>query len=116
MDTTYTTRQGDQWDAIAKKVYGDEKYAGYLKLYDPTRDHHRLQGRSVSAKPAGVRNLRVRHLPGGQHPGMECRSLAADCRTRGRLPGKPAGVRNRAGNFDRRLEHRRRHQPGGQRG
>ena len=30
MDTTYTTRQGDQWDAIAKKVYGDEKYAGYL--------------------------------------------------------------------------------------
>ena len=32
MDTTYTTRQGDQWDAIAKKVYGDEKYAGYLSL------------------------------------------------------------------------------------
>lgn len=30
MDTTYTTRQGDQWDAIAEKVYGDEKYAGYL--------------------------------------------------------------------------------------
>lgn len=26
----YTTVQGDTWDIIAKKVYGDEKYAGYL--------------------------------------------------------------------------------------
>lgn len=26
----YTTVQGDTWDIIAKKVYGDEKHAGYL--------------------------------------------------------------------------------------
>lgn len=26
----YTTVQGDTWDIIAKKVYGEEKYAGYL--------------------------------------------------------------------------------------
>jgi len=26
----YTTVQGDTWDIIAKKVYGNEKYAGYL--------------------------------------------------------------------------------------
>lgn len=27
---TYKTVQGDTWDMIAKKVYGEEKYAGYL--------------------------------------------------------------------------------------
>lgn len=27
---TYITVQGDTWDMIAKSVYGDEKYAGYL--------------------------------------------------------------------------------------
>ncbi len=26
----YETVQGDTWDKIAKQVYGDEKYAGYL--------------------------------------------------------------------------------------
>lgn len=26
----YTTVQGDTWDIIAKKVYGDERHAGYL--------------------------------------------------------------------------------------
>jgi len=26
----YTTVQSDTWDIIAKKVYGNEKYAGYL--------------------------------------------------------------------------------------
>lgn len=30
MKKTYTTVQGDCWDIIAKKVYGDEKYASYL--------------------------------------------------------------------------------------
>ena len=32
----YTTVQGDTWDIIAKKVYGAEKYAGYLM------EHNRL--------------------------------------------------------------------------
>ena len=30
MIKTYTTVQGDCWDMMAKKVYGDEKYASYL--------------------------------------------------------------------------------------
>lgn len=30
MAKTYTTEQGDAWDAIAYKVYGDEKYTGWL--------------------------------------------------------------------------------------
>lgn len=27
---TYITIQGDAWDAVAFKVYGDTKYTGYL--------------------------------------------------------------------------------------
>lgn len=27
---TYTTKEGDQWDLIAKEVYGDEIYMDYL--------------------------------------------------------------------------------------
>lgn len=30
MEETYETVQGDTWDIIAKKVYGNEMYAGYL--------------------------------------------------------------------------------------
>lgn len=30
MANTYTTQQGDAWDAIAYKVYGDVKYTGWL--------------------------------------------------------------------------------------
>ena len=30
MRKTYTTVQGDCWDVIAKKVYGDEKYTSFL--------------------------------------------------------------------------------------
>lgn len=26
----YVTRQGECWDEAAKKIYGDEKYTGYL--------------------------------------------------------------------------------------
>lgn len=29
-ETTYTTIQGDTWDAISYKVYGDTKYTGWL--------------------------------------------------------------------------------------
>ncbi len=35
METTYTTRQGDAWDAIAYRVYGSEKYAGFLMEHNP---------------------------------------------------------------------------------
>lgn len=30
MAGTYTTRQGDAWDAIANRVYGNVKYTGWL--------------------------------------------------------------------------------------
>lgn len=30
MAGTYETVQGDTWDKIAYRVYGDEEYAGYL--------------------------------------------------------------------------------------
>lgn len=30
MATTYTTKQGDTWDAIAYEEYGDTKYTGQL--------------------------------------------------------------------------------------
>ena len=29
-ETTYITQDGDQWDSIAKKVYGDELNADWL--------------------------------------------------------------------------------------
>lgn len=34
MTKTYTTQQGDAWDAIAYKVYGDEKYTGWLMQHN----------------------------------------------------------------------------------
>lgn len=30
MESTYTTRKGDVWDAVAYRVYGDVKYTGWL--------------------------------------------------------------------------------------
>jgi hypothetical protein len=30
MAGTYTTKPGDQWDIIAKEVYGSESYTDYL--------------------------------------------------------------------------------------
>lgn len=30
MAKTYTTKQGDAWDAIAYQVYGNGKYTGWL--------------------------------------------------------------------------------------
>jgi phage tail protein X len=30
MAKTYTTKAGDQWDSIAKKVYGSEMHADFL--------------------------------------------------------------------------------------
>lgn len=30
----YETVQGDTWDIIARKVYGDEKYAGFLMQHN----------------------------------------------------------------------------------
>ena len=35
--STYTTIQGDVWDAIAYKVYGDSKYMGFLMDANPDK-------------------------------------------------------------------------------
>ena len=35
--STYTTIQGDVWDAIASKVYGDSKYMGFLMDANPDK-------------------------------------------------------------------------------
>lgn len=32
---TYTTKQGDTWDWIARKIYGAEKYFPYLIQQNP---------------------------------------------------------------------------------
>lgn len=32
----YETQLGDTWDVIAKKIYGDEKYADYVMGNNPT--------------------------------------------------------------------------------
>lgn len=34
MESTYTTQQGDAWDAVAFKVYGDTKYTGWLMQHN----------------------------------------------------------------------------------
>lgn len=34
MNEAYRTIQGDTWDIIAKKVYGDEKYLDYLMAHN----------------------------------------------------------------------------------
>lgn len=40
MAAVYKTIQGDTWDMIAKKVYGDEKYMDYLMANNfPLLDH-----------------------------------------------------------------------------
>jgi len=35
MDDIYTTREGDHWDAIAKRVYGNELRADFLMKANP---------------------------------------------------------------------------------
>lgn len=34
MAATYITQQGETWDAIAHKVYGDVKYTGWLMQHN----------------------------------------------------------------------------------
>jgi phage tail protein X len=47
MAGTYTTRQGDAWDAIAHQVYGSVKYTGWLM-------EHNHQHLDTFRFPAGV--------------------------------------------------------------
>ena len=37
MSDTYTTKQNQTWDMIAREVYGKEKYAGYLMQNNPEK-------------------------------------------------------------------------------
>lgn len=57
MSQTYTTKEGDQWDAIAKEVYGDEVHMDYLIS-------NNLQYIEVFQFPAGIK-LKTPDLPSG---------------------------------------------------
>ena len=52
MAGTYTTRQGDAWDAIAQRVYGSVKYTGWLMENNhPHLDTFRFQAGVVLQTP-----------------------------------------------------------------
>ena len=52
MAKTYTTQQGDAWDAIAHKVYGSETYTGWLMQNNlPLLDIFVFEAGVISAKP-----------------------------------------------------------------
>ena len=52
MAGTYTTRQGDAWDAIAHQVYGNVKYTGWLMEHNhPHLDTFRFQAGVVLRTP-----------------------------------------------------------------
>lgn len=65
MAGTYTTQQGDAWDAIAHKVYGSEKYTGWLMK-------SASKGDSIEKRPEEV-NTR-------QEPGHWEMDLVVSCR------------------------------------
>lgn len=39
MEHSYITKSGDAWDAIARTVYGDEKYMSHLMQANPEYLH-----------------------------------------------------------------------------
>lgn len=47
MNRVYTTIQGDMWDGIAKKIYGDEKYMNTLLVAN-------ISMKEIVVFPAGV--------------------------------------------------------------
>ena len=52
MDQTYTTKVGDQWDSIAKNVYGSELLADYLMAHNfPLLDVYGFDAGTVLATP-----------------------------------------------------------------
>lgn len=52
MAGTYTTRQGDAWDAIAYQVYGSVKYTGWLMEHNhPNLDTFRFRAGVVLQTP-----------------------------------------------------------------
>ncbi len=59
MAETCTTRQGDAWDAIAYRVYGSEKYAGFLMERNPEHLDTMVFGPGVV--------LRTPELPAEEH-------------------------------------------------
>ena len=53
MAATYTTKGGEQWDEIAKTVYGAEKYADYLMANNfPLLDTYEFDAGVVLQTPA----------------------------------------------------------------
>ena len=64
MAGTYTTRQGDAWDAIAHRVYGSVKYTGWLMENTPPRlDTFRFQAGVVLQTPAPPADSLADNMP-----------------------------------------------------
>ena len=64
MAGTYTTRQGDAWDAIAHRVYGSVKYTGWLMENNhPHLDTFRLRAGVVLQTPHPPAARLHAHMP-----------------------------------------------------
>lgn len=64
MENTYTTKQGDAWDAIAFKVYGDVKYTGWLMQHNfPHLDIFVFEAGVVLQTPALPEDDQLANLP-----------------------------------------------------
>ena len=64
MAKTYTTQQGDAWDAIAHKVYGSETYTGWLmQNTPPLRDFFVLGGGTILKPRAPPEDDKAENLP-----------------------------------------------------
>jgi len=64
MAETYTTRQGDAWDAIAHRVYGNVNYTGWLMANNfPVLDIFRFPAGVVLQTPEPPEGIAVDNLP-----------------------------------------------------
>ena len=64
MAKTYTTKQGDAWDAIAHKVYGSETYTGWLMQNNlPLLDIFVFEAGTVLQTPDPPEDDKAENLP-----------------------------------------------------
>lgn len=64
MAETYTTRQGDAWDAIAYQVYGSVRYTGWLMEHNhPQLDTFRFPAGVVLQTPEVPEESTAEELP-----------------------------------------------------
>ena len=64
MASTYTTKQGDAWDAIAFRVYGDVKLTGWLMQNNfPLLDVFVFDAGAVLQTPEPPKDSRAANAP-----------------------------------------------------